>query len=321
MQKFRWLAAIPAVALVAFGGIQLASASTSVSATTQIVNRPDSGASGYWGYDGIKGIGPMARTLTITQGTDCTTSSPGEGYLCYDATIRDSGDGYTIPNQDTPNQAGSYAGETISSPRVLYKINGEDFYSFWANETPAASNVQAYEDDHYGVPSGENTTSNWPQLAFPSETTFTAWNEYGGSWTYSTGCESWTDAASNGWGDESGDGNITGEQCTRPANDVVTLTYYCGKSAAAGFQFRATLTGNYEAKVNFVGVKDASKHWIGSYFIHPGKTDIVAAGKGRYGLGAYWDANGTEPAPHEAGALYTYRGAPSAASGQRITCS
>jgi hypothetical protein len=183
-------------------------AATTVTAVTQIHNRPDSGANGNWAFDNF------ARTLTVTPGAGCGTA-PASGYACYDATITDTGTFTTRPNQYTPDQDGPYAGEHIVSPAVTGPMHGTASYQFWANTTPDAANVPAYENDHYAVPSGDHTTPLWPELAFPVDTGFAGLpmiqNTW--SWTYFSGCEQWTDSAANGSGDVFGDGNITGARC------------------------------------------------------------------------------------------------------------
>lgn len=338
MSRFKATAIALVGTLGIFGAVATATSASaatsikasSVSGTTEILTNPDSGSAGdNWGFDGTTS-NPLYRTLTVTPGTDCGTS-PDEGLSCYDATISDAGGGITNPNQLTPNQAGSYAGLTENSPAVDYAMSGEASYNFWASESPSAPNIPSYHNFHYSDPSStsEFNTNNWYELAFPSGTDF-ALNEGEGiqnnwSWSYNT-ChgngEAWVDAADNGDGGAIGDGNIQGLPCPAPVKtyDTVTLAYYCGLNAKGGFQFKATLTGSYEAKVNFVSLKDASVKWDGSYFIHPDHTDVIASGSGRYGLGAYWDKDGTQPAPHEVGALYTHAGAPSAASGERVAC-
>jgi PASTA domain-containing protein len=221
MRRFLLSSALTA-GLLAAGLGATANAATSVTAGTQIVNRPDSGAAGNWGLDGTT-TAPMHRTLTITSGADCG-ASPGTGYMCYDATVTDSGGGITRANQLTPNQSGPYAGLTENSPGVDYQLLGHASYNFWANGAPAASNVPAYENDHYADPTGEHTTPDWYELAFPAGTLFAGTGiENNWSWSYAT-CggtgEHWTDSAANGAGDLPGDGNIQGLACPAPKLEV-----------------------------------------------------------------------------------------------------
>jgi hypothetical protein len=179
-------------------------AATTVTAVTQIRNRPDSGARGNWADD------DLTRTLTITAGTDCGTLTTGQS--CYDATITDTGTFTTRVNQYTPDQDGPYAGEHILSPAVTGPMHGTASYTIVATSAPDAANVPAWENDHYTAPAGEHTTSAWPELAFPAGTA-TATIENTWTWSYFTGCEQWTDSAANGSGDVFGDGNITGARC------------------------------------------------------------------------------------------------------------
>jgi hypothetical protein len=223
----------------------------------------------------------MTRQLTIVAGSDCGTA-PAAGYGCYDATVSDSGDGTTRPNQYTPNQAPDvYAGLTIAAPAVTYSISGHAYYEFWANEAPAAVTVPGYENDHYGSPSGDHSTGDWPALAFVSGTEYSSGGsavstsfpatalEQNWSWTYDTACEQWTDAASNGDGDRAGDGNITGATCTPPP---------------------ATCTSGYSGpSTRFVNVCGQARRWaavklgIGA-LVYPNRWFTAA------GLPRAWDA-------------------------------
>ena len=103
---------------------------------------------------------------------------------------------------------------------------------------------------------------------------------------------------------------------TSPSADAVTVTYACG-TGQGHYTWRVSLSGSYEAKVNEVSrvtVRRSSRWaWDGSFWIHPGKSDTVTTHKG-YRLGIYYTANGSQPAPHEAGALFAEAAAPGVSS-------
>jgi hypothetical protein len=107
----------------------------------------------------------------------------------------------------------------------------------------------------------------------------------------------------------------------RGRGDVVTLTYLCGTIAGSGYTIDATVSGPYTAKVNFISQDggNGKSAWLGSYYISPGQTKPISAALGYWGVGAYWDRNGSQPARYEVGAEYTYEGAPGPS--ERVACS
>lgn len=205
-----------AAAVPAFAG------TVSITASTDVSNRPDGGhgAGTYWADDSF------VRTLTIT--TDSTVGDcPGIAatYTCYKASIADSGSFKTIPNRGAPNpnypQVGTDA--TIAFPAVTGSLSGTADFVFSADQAPSAANVPASEDDQGKLPA--DSTSTWYELAFPSGTHFHGPGIGDYSWTYKTGCESWTDSSTNGDGDQNGDGNITGKTCATPPPPPSTSVY------------------------------------------------------------------------------------------------
>lgn len=198
-----------AAGALAFAGAGAASAApmpsvSSVSAVTHVLNRPDSGNGGTWAYDSF------ARTLTVTR----DPSHDGGGKLAYTATVTDKGTFSAVQGSGTPNQAD--AGEKVAHA-VKGTFSGGISYTVTASPGDHLTAVAAVtENDHFAAPSGEDTTASWPEKAFASPAGVTVTEDSGWSWTYSTGCESWTDSSANGDGNLAGDGNITGRECRVP---------------------------------------------------------------------------------------------------------
>jgi hypothetical protein len=188
-----------------------ASAATTVTASTHLTNRADSGGNGDWATDA------MTRKLTITHVSGTS----------YTATVTDSGTFTTIPGAFTtipgaftPNQGGADAGLRIAEI-LMNSFTGQASYSFTASASPQASLVPASES---GTPaSGPKTTSLWYEQAFPAGTVFggtgiTTWGwNYaatavtflpGGGFTTCT--QKWADTSANDGGQDAGAGNITG---------------------------------------------------------------------------------------------------------------
>ena len=135
---------------LAVSAVPASATTTTVTASTSITGRPDSGGGGTWATDS------MTRTLTIT--------SLGGG--AYTAAIADSSGRFaTIPGAYVPDQA--------ASPGVKFAewltgtFSGHASYSFTASETPSASLVPAT-----ATGSRPTDTSDWYKLAFPAGTVF-----------------------------------------------------------------------------------------------------------------------------------------------------
>jgi hypothetical protein len=229
--KIRKMAAITA-AVASIGGGTAALAATAASAATAspaaaqlvarhtyqavsyLANRPDSGGNGNWAYDNIH------RTLTIRLLGSTGTGSSTLYY--YSATVKDNGSFKTIDGAYTPNQSGSYAGDTISGA-VPGTLNGQASFAFTANALPSAL-------FNLGLPTVINgaadSTSTWYELAFPADTTFGGPGIGSWGWHYngpevvtldSTGKhvlnvshERWADTSADNDGQLAADGNIDG---------------------------------------------------------------------------------------------------------------
>jgi hypothetical protein len=216
-----------AAALAASAGAAHASPPpVTVHASTKITDRPDGGNGNpqWWADD------TMTRTLKITK----TGGTPG--HWTFDAEVTDKGTFTTRKGAPTPNQGGSYAGDTIQST-VTGAINGTVDYSFTATSLPSSARnlgVPPRENDN-GNPLNGFSTPLWYELAFPAGTTFGGDGIGAWSWTYKATVitatsqqvcltrgwcwpvpavhvshQQWVDASSNADGDLPADGNVTG---------------------------------------------------------------------------------------------------------------
>jgi hypothetical protein len=217
--------ALAAGALVALAGGGVASAHTTggtVSATTKIVTRYDSGGAGNWAYDGTRQV-PMKRTLTITY---LGKAGPAGTPYQYEASLTDAGDFQTIPGALTPNQGGHQAGTTEPATQLTGTINGQADYSFYSSAKADSPREWA----NLGVPlelrgvvqNSAYPTSTWPDLAFPAGTTFAGPGLFNWGWTYevpgktvtvhghkhTTRPQVWVDSLGNGAGQAARDGQI-----------------------------------------------------------------------------------------------------------------
>lgn len=228
------LAATAAALALIGGGAAAASLSagaavappSTVTGVTHITDRPDSGNGGIWAYD------TFDRTLTVTADPANNTAEQ----LAYTATISDSGTydaitGVHAPNQSTP---GTLITHGVSGP-----MSGTWSYEILAPNTDTLTGViPVAEDDQFGANPNLVHSSDWPALAFASPEGVVVTPKDDWSWTYSTACEQWTDAADNGDGNIAVDGNITGRTC--PVTPYVYGGQWLTRSAS-----RATVSWSY----------------------------------------------------------------------------
>jgi hypothetical protein len=185
-----------------------AAVAPTVTASTQLSNRADSGGNGDWATDA------MTRKLVITQvGQNGSTRS-------FDATVTDTGRFTTIPRAYSPNQGGADLGLKIAE-LLEGTFTGQASYTFTANASPRASLVPRAES---GTPSsGPKTTSLWYEQAFPAGTTFGGTGITTWGWNYAATAvtpgrgagfslctQKWSDASANNGGQDANSGNITG---------------------------------------------------------------------------------------------------------------
>jgi hypothetical protein len=252
-------------------------APSTVTASTHITNRPDSGNGGTWAYDNFK------RTLTVTVAASQAGVTAGD--TAYTATVSDSGHFSALVGADTPNQV--MAGAKIEHS-ASGSMNGGITYTVTAPSADALTGtVAATENDNFSTTgAGFTSTGNWPKLAFASAAGVTVTEGNAWSWKYATACESWTDAASNGDGNLVNDGNITGMRCIFP------FTYDGRPSYVAPTRENITFKENIGTWVEFI------IHGPGAINSHHGW--VRAQGGGAVNTGVY---SGLEPG-HEYGVTF-----------------
>jgi hypothetical protein len=199
--------------------VKHALASTPITATTTLTNRPDSGVQGNnWALDNF------TRIVTIKLvGTEPVSDCPGtDTGFCYGwkFTIQDTGTAIAQAGQDAP-RVGTLD-QTLPVSMTGGTTNGM-FFSSW--KTAKASRVPTSENDNGNVPTGDHTTTNWVEQFFGSSAVFNSQANPGGpnlgstaGWTYrlnygaDTACPNdsfqWVDAAAGQWGSLNTDGNI-----------------------------------------------------------------------------------------------------------------
>jgi hypothetical protein len=217
MNKLKRLAAMAAVPIAIGTGAAglLASgsahaATTTVSATTALHARPDSGYGGNtWANDSL------SRQAVVTlNGADFTLTDCGAAAAsCYNysATISDAGTAYAITGATSP---GSQAVPIKGTPSAAVKGNATVTFHA-SSSSPDATLVPT---SLTGSGDAMQSTTNWVEQFFPSGTTFgsgpvlTNW-----SWTYddTANCQTWVDALN---GTKATSGDITGvNMCPPPA--------------------------------------------------------------------------------------------------------
>jgi hypothetical protein len=213
----------------------------SVTATTVIVNRLDSGGNGNWAYDSFKRVVTWNYLGKVTPAQITADPALAATPYEYDATIADTGTFKDIPGAFTPNQGGRDAGDILKPTQVGGPMSGfGDFAEFYTSAKVNSPRTFA----NLGVPrrlSGPVQNAlypsyTWPELAFPAGTTFAGLNEFdfgykyvvpatttytfkhelvNGKWTlvkvaHHHAAQTWNDTAANGDGQLRYDGNITG---------------------------------------------------------------------------------------------------------------
>lgn len=210
MKLIRTVGAVCAAVAVMLPAAALASGATSVSATTKLTHRTDSGGHGDWAYDNA------TRKVTLTEIAHDDTAKT----WTYHGVLHDDGTFKTIPGAKSPQ-----AGKDIISVTDGTFTGGGNF-DFTANHPADSALVPK------SVTGDADHTYSWYELFFPSGTTFTP--AQGGlftnwSWTYTAinpcnagkpKSEHWTDAYYSS-GAFPSDGDITGfekeDPCTLPS--------------------------------------------------------------------------------------------------------
>jgi hypothetical protein len=180
------------------------SAIESVTAITSLTNWPE--VSG-WATD------TFARTATVTRegevpASDCGSSATSCYF--YTETLSDNGIFTTVPGQVGPNGTG-----TISDQVTGSMVGGGKLEFYASSDSPNPGLVPGTASN------GDESTTNWYKLFFPSGTDFgltdgsnAPWVSYDWTYTYqppSGPVQQWTDAINPGDdGQSAADGNITG---------------------------------------------------------------------------------------------------------------
>jgi hypothetical protein len=175
-------AAVLAVGMAGAAGaataVPTAVKSYTVSASTSITGRPDSGLNGYWATDGTQAA-PLRRAASLTLQSEVALSlcggHTGTGH-CYHWTgkVSDAG-GFVTTVDGTSPGAGDL--NTGPAPAIGAAATGTmkgsityDFFSSW--KTASAATVGTTENDGGNLPGGSSTTSLWPEKFFGKGATF-----------------------------------------------------------------------------------------------------------------------------------------------------
>jgi hypothetical protein len=196
---------------------------TSETATTKMVARPDSGGNGDWAYDNF------TRELVLTyQGPSGNATYP----YAYTAQLIDKGSFKDMPGAFTPNQGGRYLGDILKPTQVSGSMAGGGYFYVFYSSVKANGHNYA----NLGVPTrvkgSADPSSTWPTLAFPATATFLNLGEQEFGYTYIVPAyttthvvkvngknvtvkvvhkaQEWTDASYNDAGQLTSAGNITG---------------------------------------------------------------------------------------------------------------
>ena len=228
MRKILISCAIAAAAVATpllVGATGASAASNTLTASTSVTNRDDSGVHGnIWAADNY------TRTVTITShGVAAATHCPGitAGENCYymTGTVNDKGTYTTVPGATVPGN-GSLNGGTAPAigVQITGPLTGHFSYQFYT-DTPiisaSASNVPS------AVSGDSPSTGKWVEQFYPAGVNFwdtsgnTGGSEYlgtTGAWTYTAPLGSdaqcpnvsgrWIDASYNNWGSDPAAGNI-----------------------------------------------------------------------------------------------------------------
>jgi hypothetical protein len=215
-------------AISGFGAVSLAvagaaNAATTVSASTALHARPDSGYSGdNWANDSMTRTAAVTLVEADATLTDCGATATS--CYSYTGTISDTGTAYAVTGAISP---GAQAIPITGSPQAA--ISGTASVTFDASSnTPDAADMPAKWTGGGGV-----STTDWVEQFFGSDVTFgagpdlTTW-----AWHYSDAadCQQWTDAYN---GSQATSGDITGvSQCApAPVTNKLSAVDVCGNYA------------------------------------------------------------------------------------------
>lgn len=208
-----------ALGALSFGGVSLAA--TTVSATTTLHARPDSGYNGNWANDSL--IRKASVTLAGPDSTLTDCGATATACYTYTGTIADTGTAYAITGAISP---GSQAVKITGTPSAA--VAGGTNVDFHASSNaPDGSLVPSSWNGGGGV-----STTDWVEQFFPAGTTFgTGPALPNWSWTYkdTKDCQQWVDAYNV---TQANSGDITGvSQCPPPVpvtGEVSTFVNHSG---------------------------------------------------------------------------------------------
>ena len=190
-----------------------------ITAVTQLTNRPDSGGNGNWAYD------TFHRQLVLSYLGKSRDSAHAAAPYMYSAVVNDRGSFKDIPGAFTPNQGAPYTGKILKPTQVKGTMTGDGKYAlFYASNKASKRYVPSR------IPSRDNPaypSVTWPELAFPAGTVFsqnmaTGADETSFAYYYAYSfkthhgkavrmhTQKWADTAWNGDGQNKHDGNILG---------------------------------------------------------------------------------------------------------------
>jgi hypothetical protein len=227
---------------------------------------PSAGSPYIWAED------DFTRTLTITtdnNASDCNVIGGfGTSDQCYSAGISDTGTAVTVPGAFQPDQGNAATAaqdaNKLLSPTETVSFTGTATYHFYVpigdGVLPSASDVPTTENLGDSPSAEEADTASWFQQAFATHSDATGVLDDDWSWTYTSGCETWTDAFVNNAGQSTPlatDGNITGAACTTTPAPVPTPT-----PAASNFGDEVNSFGNgFDVLSQHYGVNAVIAGW------------------------------------------------------------
>lgn len=223
MQKSRIIGTVGAAAITlgtlgsiaAMAGSASAATHPVLSSTTKIVNREDGGGNGIWAHD------TMTRVLSLTYLGKSSDPTYAATPFMYTANIKDTGTFLDIPGAFTPNQGGHNLGKHLRVRQISGPMSGVGQFNMFYSSARAHNGLVptvlrgAALNELY-------PSSTWPELSFPTGTTFVGVNEAFYDYTYHAVPvtnskhviirfkQNWEDASFNGDGQVQHDGNIAG---------------------------------------------------------------------------------------------------------------
>lgn len=186
-----------------------------VDSVTKIINRADNGGGGQWAYDNF------SRELKVNYLGKSTDPAMAATPFMYYATVSDQGTFRDMPGALTPNQGGHFAGKQLRPGQVSGPMTGSGAWGvFYASQR--AHNGLVPTVLRGPALNALYPSSTWPELAFPTGTTFSGVNEVQYDYEYHAVpvlsskhviiryAQNWSDTSLNGDGQLQHDGNIRG---------------------------------------------------------------------------------------------------------------